>query len=62
MHKYKGNTILPEICISLVPTLSVSRLLLVSIGFRGREIAFLAAALGPLACLAAAVVALAWFT
>ena len=27
------------------------RLLLVSIGFRGREIACLAAALGPLACL-----------
>ena len=33
---------------------SLSRLLVVSIDFRGREMACLAAALGPLACLAAA--------
>ena len=37
-------------------------LLLVSIGFRGRNIDCLAAALGPLACLAAAIGTLAWLT
>ena len=37
-------------------------LLLVSIGFRGREIACLAAALGPLACLDKALGPLAWLT
>ena len=41
---------------------SEHRFLAVGIDFRWREIAFLAAALGPLACLAEALGPLAWLT
>ena len=51
-----------SLSLSRLPSLSLSRLLVVGIDFREREIACLEAALGPLAYLAAALGSLAWLT